>query len=130
MRGRGKNVAEKRLNVFVIVDALLVSEGTSSTEAWGNGSSVDDVVIERGGSDETVKSGDGKDEFGREQPPWRENGGIAESSVGEVTGRWSAGKNRGEISGLGGTGILLCHSSCLNASIGVFGRRENDVDNF
>lgn len=34
-RRRGKKLAENRFSVFVMVDALLVSEGTSSVDACG-----------------------------------------------------------------------------------------------
>lgn len=75
---------------------------------------VDDVVIERGASDEErVKSGDGKEEFDRKQVLCKENWGILPvSSSGDVAGRLSAGRNRGEISGLSGIGALFGQLSC------------------
>ena len=75
---RDQKPAENRCIGFVLVDALLVNEGTSSIDAWGKSadmllkdgwkklrSVVEGVLTERETSDgEPVKSGEGNAELG------------------------------------------------------------------
>lgn len=68
--------------------------------------SVDDVAIDRGTSEEEpVRIGDENGELEREAPCREKCGIFGGSSSGEVIGRWSAGANRGETSGLCAIGI-------------------------
>ena len=88
---------------------------------------IEDAAIDRGAS------GDGKDESdgetpAEEPPECSANGGmLGRSSMGEVDGRLSIARNRGETSGLGGPIDLWVGSSALSISTGLRGLLVNGL---